>query len=76
MGRLIDADELIEKINNFHIADARCVTVMNGVVNLIKEQPTAYYVANVVEELDSLRITGNSLKFDLIPYNNAIEIVK
>ena len=46
------------------------------VIDTIKEQPTAYDIDKVVEELDSLRITGNSLKFDLIPYNKAIEIVK
>lgn len=57
--RLIDSDKLIEKINNFHIADARCVTVMNGVANLIKEQPTAYSVDKVVEELEKELEAGN-----------------
>lgn len=57
--RLIDADKLIEKINNFHIADARCVTVMNGVANLIKEQPNAYDLDKVVEELEKELEVGN-----------------
>ena len=45
-------------------------------ISCVEEQPTAYSVDEVVKELDSLRIAGSSLKFDLIPYNNAIEIVK
>lgn len=87
--RLIDADELIEKINNFHIADARCVTVMNGVVNLIKEQPTAYSVDKVVEgleqkkeEVQRMRNTCVALSdlevcdIENVTYERAIEIVK
>ena len=70
--RLIDADDF----KRFMQALCKAGAPYESVVELLDKQPTAYDIDKVVEELDSLRITGNSLKFDLIPYNKAIEIVK
>ena len=75
--RLIDADKLIDYFY-YGIDDKPIIDGISDrkIIAIIKNQTTAYSVDKVVEELDSLRITGNSLKFDLIPYDEAIEIVK
>ena len=75
--RLIDADELIDYFY-YGIDDKPIIDGISDrkIIAIIKNQTTAYSVDKVVEELDSLRITGNSLKFDLIPYDEAIEIFK
>ena len=75
--RLIDADKLIDYFY-YGIDDKPIIDGISDrkIIAIIKNQTTAYSVDKVVEELDSLRITGNSLKFDLIPYDEAIEIFK
>ena len=75
--RLIDADKLIDYFY-YGIDDKPIIDGISDrkIIAIIKNQTTAYSVDKVVEELDSLRIIGNSLKFDLIPYDEAIEIVK
>ena len=79
--RLIDADELIKLTQKdmefaFNNGFLDMAFEREHLIKVIRNQPTAYDVDKVVKELDSLRITGNSLKFDLIPYDEAIEIVK
>ena len=85
MSDLISRGELLKRFlvnkDGNRIPERDCdnieVTVsIKDVKTIIKEQQTAYDIDKVVDELDSLRITGNSLKFDLISYNKAIEIVK
>ena len=85
MSDLISRSELLKRFcinkDGHRIPERDCdnfeVTVsVKDIKTIIKEQPTAYDVDKVVEELDSLRIIGSSLKFELIPYNEAIEIVK
>ena len=74
--RLIDADEI--GLTDFEIimCNGDYKEALKMLLDKISNQPTAYSVDKVVEELDSLRIIGSSLKFELIPYNEAIEIVK
>lgn len=47
MGRLIDADALIEEIRN-----GDKVASFNYFLSLVQAQPTAYSVENVVEEIE------------------------
>ena len=56
--RLIDADKLItdfkkyvENIKNFR-DDGKCFLTEENVLNIIKEQRTAYYVDKVMEQID------------------------
>ena len=79
--RLIDADKLIEELTIKAISkDAHIISIANAVVNLVNNQPTAYSVDKVVEELEidsSVKLygSGNSDNY-LIPVKKAIEIVK
>ena len=79
--KLIDADNLIKLTQKdmefaFNNGFLDMAFEREHLIKVIRNQPTAYDVDKVIEELNSLRITGNSLKFDLIPYDEAIEIVK
>ena len=79
--RLIDADKLIEELTIKAVSkDAHIISIANAVVNLVNNQPTAYSVDKVVEELEidsSVKLygSGNSDNY-LIPVKKAIEIVK
>ena len=79
--RLIDADKLIEELTIKAVSkDAHIISIANAVVNLVNNQPTAYSVDKVVEELEidsSVKLygSGNSDNY-LIPVKSAIEIVK
>ena len=70
MSRLIDADKLIEDIlNSMPTGSAR------GVFRaFIEEQPTAYDVEKVVEQLEELRV--NAFNDEVLIINDAIEIVE
>ena len=89
MGRLIDADKLLEETRK-----DRDYAEKNGFLDMyyerqtlidrIKSQPTAYYVDKVVEQLEEIRIkkTCNKEKCDtkelcrICVVDDAIEIVK
>ena len=86
--RLIDADKLIEELTIKAVSkDAHIISIANAVVNLVNNQPTAYDIDKVVEELEenSSRYTkkyntpyGNNGYRDVkaISIHKAIEIVK
>ena len=90
MSDLISRSELIMRLSDYALQESpndnestgeqriskMIYDAIQNCISCVEEQPTAYSVDEVVKELDSLRIAGSSLKFDLIPYNNAIEIVK
>ena len=81
MSDLISRNKLLESFRKSYcghlgMENSDGMITFRSICRIINEQPTAYDMGKVVEELDSLRITGNSLKFDLIPSNKAIEIVK
>ena len=85
MGRLIDADKLLEEIRR-----DRDYARKNGFLDMyyerqvlidrIKEQPTAYDQEKVVEQLESLRNAEADYYYagsnDVIDREDAIEIVK
>ena len=79
--KLIDADKLIEELTIKAVSkDAHIISIANAVVNLVNNQPTAYSVDKVVEELEidsSVKLygSGNSDNY-LIPVKRAIEIVR
>ena len=82
MNDLLSRSELIEEIKSLSI-------VLNGkqifsddakdtVLRIIKEQPTAYFVGKVVEELElhSFELGTDTLPVHYLRLNEAIEIVK
>ena len=80
--RLIDADVLIEEMKKTETEYENAMTCPSwwSAFNVISEQPTAYSVEKVVEELktdSSVKLygSGNSDNY-LIPVKRAIEIVK
>ena len=53
--RLIDADKLIEELTIKAVSkDAHIISIANAVVNLVNNQPTAYSVDKIVEELEKI----------------------
>ena len=80
--RLIDADVLIEEMKKTETEYENAMTCPSwwSAFNVISEQPTAYSVEKVVEELEadsSVKLYGsqNSDNY-MIPVKRAIEIVK
>ena len=89
MGRLIDADKLLEETRkDSDYAEKNGFLDMyyerQTLIDRIKSQPTAYYVDKVVEQLEEIRIkkTCNKEKCDtkelcrICVVDDAIEIVK
>ncbi len=78
--RLIDADEFKRQIAGMTIVNGYSAQKANKICELIDEQPTAYDVDAVMEQLktdSSVRLygSGNSNNY-LIPLEKAIKIVK
>lgn len=79
--RLIDADKVIEHLekvikDNPHFVDA---TYIRGVQEVIKEQPTAYDIDKVVEQLEKYSNTDEAEQLGTIPVvelTDAIEAAK
>ena len=76
--RLIDADKVIEHLekvvkDNPHFVDAAYI---RGMQEVIKEQPTAYDIDKVVEQLEELKSQVPEELSQLMAYDEAIEIVK
>ena len=80
--RLIDADTLLEAIDPMYKAKKDIVpdNFAEGCVQmekLIKQQPTAYDVDKVIEELTDNAIEENNIDYDMeISLEDAIDIVK
>ena len=92
--RLIDADELILHLNDFmlqqspiDIQDIESIhvsAVIQDCINAVEEQPTAYDVDKVIEEIEewTARInvindkSGKTGQVDVIGSNKAIKIVE
>ena len=84
MSDLISRSELLKEIEKYKFGaisnDAEREYIKNTILDFIIEQPTAYSVDKVVEELEAdysvkLYGSGNSDNY-LIPVKRAIEIVK
>jgi organic radical activating enzyme len=82
MGRLIDADALIETMKKVETEyeDAMTCPSWWTAYSVISEQPTAYDVEKVVEELESLSNAEADYYFaksnDVIDRETAIDIVR
>lgn len=81
MGRLIDADNLIQKLKRTSVFECVRNSADKNVFEIINEQPTAYNVENVVAEIR--RCSGNGYRDvdgDYVPpmirTKDVIEIVK
>ena len=80
--RLIDADALIEAMKKTESEHEKAMTCPSwwSAFNVISEQPTAYDVGKVVEELEKLKDKGSVTKTEKLItkacVNKAIEIVK
>lgn len=72
--RLIDANELLDKIP--YPWDADDALYYEKVIKAINEQPTAYDIDKVVEQLKQEQKNPNSYVYAWDAYNKAIEIVK
>jgi len=80
--RLIDADELILHLNDFmlqqspiDIQDIESIhvsTVIQDCINAVEEQPTAYDVDKVLEQLEYSRVPNTGIA----GYHKVVEIVK
>jgi hypothetical protein len=70
MGRLIDADALIEEARELHIDDFMLVMAMAN------KQPTAYDVEKVVAELEKLKLDVPNIPYSKDVIDEAIGIVK
>ena len=84
--RMIDADKMLERLEEWNTSDNTDKALYNFAWNRIAEQPTAYDVDKVIEQLeneaswcasffcDDYRDDYERGKFDA--YNEAVEIVK
>lgn len=73
--RLIDADKLKEYHCRKMCDDVPC-PIPCDVVRWIDEQPTAYDIDNVVEQLEEMTDKPMELKYDVPLIKHIIEIVK
>ena len=77
--RLIDADALIKKLSYLYTKNHIPIDMRaKEILTTIMEQPTAYFVGKVVEELElhSFELGTDSLPAHYVRLNDAIEIVK
>ena len=86
MSRLIDADKLIEDLKEYvenikNIRDdGKCFLTEENVLSIIKEQPTAFDIDKVVEQLDKesqlIKPVGWTYRYEVILTRSVLEIVK
>ena len=77
--RLIDADTLIDKMFISHIAhskNSRDASLLNRDVRIVMEQPTAYDVEKVLEEVDEFEIRCCDCQESCNTYGCLIERIK
>ena len=78
--RLIDADKVLERLQEWNTSDKMDKALYNFARNRIVEQPTAYNRDKVVEQLENrselARPVGWSKAYEIIMLKGAIEIVK
>lgn len=81
MSRLIDADKLIEKIDGYtRTNNVEFNIACKYIIEVVKEQPTAFDVDKVVEQLDEksqlARPVGWVYPYEIILTKDVINIVK
>ena len=79
MCRLIDADEMIKRLQEWNTKDAMDTALFNFALHRILEQPTAYDVDEVVEQLEIYSNKDEAEQLGTIPVvelEDAFKIVK
>ena len=74
MGRLIDADKMLERLKEWNTKDKADETLHNFALHRIIEQPTAYDLKEVVKELEVLHDLVNINQ--KLAVSQAIDIVR
>ena len=76
MGRLIDADKLLEELRQYHP-----LSISYGILSDIEYFPTAYDIDNVIEQLENVSFVDIDEEYAddgqrMLFLHDAIEIVK
>ena len=76
MGRLIDADKLLEELREYHP-----LSISYGILSDIEYFPTAYDIENVIEQLENVSFVDIDEEYAddgqrMLFLHDAIEIVK
>ena len=76
MGRLIDADKLLEELREYHP-----LSISYGILSDIEYFPTAYDIDNVIEQLENVSFVDVDEEYAddgqrMLFLHDAIEIVK
>ena len=78
--RLIDVDELKKQITGMTIKNHYSVKRANALCKLLDEQPTAFDVDKVVQQLEKrstlAKPVGWTKSYEIVILNDAVEIVK
>ena len=76
MNDLISRSKVISVLEQLEEHSLSGKMDISNAIYLLKIQSTAYDIDKVVEELDMARTNNNGLKFELIPFDKVVEIVK
>ena len=76
MSDLISRSKVISVLEQLEEHSLSGKMDISNAIYLLKIQSTAYDIDKVIEELDMARTNNNGLKFELIPFDKVVEIVK
>ena len=76
MNDLISRNKVISVLEQLEEHSLSGKMDISNTIYLLKIQPKAYDIDKVVEKLDMARTNNNGLKFELIPFDKVVEIVK
>lgn len=76
MNDLISRNKVISVLEQLEEHSLSGKMDISNAIYLLKIQSKAYDIDKVVEELDMARTNNNGLKFELIPFDKVVEIVK
>ena len=76
MNDLISRSKVISVLEQLEEHSLSGKMDISNAIYLLKIQSTVYDIDKVVEELDMARTNNNGLKFELIPFDKVVEIVK
>lgn len=76
MSDLISRSKVISVLEQLEEHSLTGKMDISNAIYLLKIQPKAYDIDKIVEELDMARTNNNGLKFELIPFDKVVEIVK
>ena len=76
MNDLISRSKVISVLEQLEEHSLSGKMDISNAIYLLKIQSTAYDIDKIVEELDMARTNNNGLKFELIPFDKVVKIVK